>query len=161
MLVPAHRERGPQRLLMEIARLHEPPLMIETKDLVVQRLTTYFRRQPLFRSSSITLTMHVVTRLELGEALKKKLDGDVIALDLGRIDSWQSGQSPGSVLKHKVDIIWACDPLSDQAGGGFLAFRPNSSLYQVLRDVMLFSVGSIHDGGLSGVAMTQLASALE
>ncbi|HIA13915.1 MAG TPA: hypothetical protein EYN74_03345 [Nitrospirales bacterium] len=105
--------------------------------------------------------MHVVTRLELGEALKKKLDGDVIALDLGRIDSWQSGQSPGSVLKHKVDIIWACDPLSDQAGGGFLAFRPNSSLYQVLRDVMLFSVGSIHDGGLSGVAMTQLASALE
>lgn len=162
-LVPAQRERGAQRLLTEIARLHQPPFIIESSNQVMQRLASYFQEKNLLSFSSASRKIYVVNQVELGAALKIKHKGDVIALDVGPMESWTAGQWPGHFFQEdkQIDIIWSCDLVADNTGGGFVAFKADTSLYRVLRETMLFSVGSLHDGGLAGTAMLRLARLLD
>ena len=162
-LVPAQRERGAQRLLAEIARLHQPPYIIESTDQVIQRLVGYFEEKNLLSPSSISRRIYVVNETELDEAVETKNNGDVIALDVGPMESWVPGQRPGHFFQdnERIDIIWSCDLIADNTGGGFVAFKADTSLYRVLQDEMLFSVGSLHDGGLPGTAMLRLAWLLD
>ena len=98
----------------------------------------------------------------LDEAVETKNNGDVIALDVGPMESWAPGQRPGHFFgdNERIDIIWSCDLVAADAGCGFVAFKADTSLYRVLQDEMLFSVGSLHDGGLAGSAMLHLAQIL-
>ena len=161
-LIPAQRERGAQRLLAEIARLHQPPYTIESTDQVIQRLAGYFKKKGLLSPSSISRRIVVVNETELDEAVETKNNGDVIALDVGPMESWAPGQRPGHFFgdDERIDIIWSCDLVAADAGCGFVAFKADTSLYRVLQDEMLFSVGSLHDGGLSGTAMLHLSQIL-
>lgn len=155
-LLPAASERGPQSMLVEAATREWPALTLQTNDALVERLFAFWQ-QPL--PTGVTGEPHLLSVVPVSGlvGLKQKPDAiHVVAVDLGRIETWP--EQPAAL--PNCDVVWACDPAGLQAPGGFLAFREDSRLYRSVRDAMLFFVGSRHDGGLSAENMDRLAAAL-
>ncbi|MFH1465131.1 MAG: hypothetical protein ABIO70_12165, partial [Pseudomonadota bacterium] len=159
-LVPAPRQRGPQRLLAEAWSHLNPGGDLRSDDPVLRHTWAWFQaRGP---AGGAGPTLHDVPPARLEKALAQRRPGDATLVRLGRLASWPAGGPCRHPRAREALAWWACDFAAEQgAGGGVLAFPAASALARRILDTMIWAVGAPSDGGLSAASIAALADVLE